>query len=1197
MIPVLFKKDEQQFRTYGLGELSDFIDTPEVKRERNGQYTFYMKYSSDGVLADKLEEGLKIKSDAGARTKWQTFEINRVIRKTGQPIEVFAKHISMRTAKDVLNPRVRGNSLNGQQLLQLWRNNLVGDDHWEVWSDITAQVNVDWSIEDYSNAQEVLGGREGSILDRIGGEYEFDNRTIRLWRQMGRTAPTVLEYGRNIISIEKDNQEDSVYTSVYPFATYTPEGRDTVEMVTLPEIYIDSDYIEMYDHRKVQLVDFTTEFDYDNPPTVARLRNLTTQYIENNEVGSPWENIKVEYQDLSKTLDYQDFKVMEEVELNDVVPVYYPQFNIMNNNAKVVVMVYDPVKEEYKHIELGVIGQRFKSVMTGDLTDRLNKVEKEQKQQHTYIVNAAGNRIWYSTPLENMEHKVGDTWFEENGQYTRIRVWNGSQWIVEIDNEDVAKVEAEIIKAQEDIQDAKDSADAANQQINDAIQNAGFTTLNDLTSNLRSMSESTQQDAADALQNSLDAISQTGGLEKSIADINLDLDETKGSLNITANRLTMLEEDFDFVQSEWTQTFDSFQSTVSNIDGRVSQQRQDLDGLTTSIGNAEDQLTTIQSTVSGIQSTVANKASQTEVTQLANGFNVLVQDFNNLEIGGRNLVPNSREESSFTNTIYNHPLDSELMAEYIGETLTISFFAEAETEGQIMDVYLRNASAGTIISGARLMPFEVSTEYTRYVYTIVLVDITKVPNLTLAFRSTSSAGGSVRDEVSVRKIQIEKGNKATDWTPAPEDMASQAQLSVLEDNINLRVVSKGEVLTQINLEADRALIQSKRLYLDTQTVVFSGNAFIPSANIVSVNADKITAGTLDAATVNIINLNVNRLAGNISEFVRSGWNSAAGGSVSISGSGISSHASDNSQVYIQNGIMGVRNPSGATLGHIGYHSETSRAFYHIETSLGTNFAISARIGNSSSSVRRTMLDIFPGSSETYIRTNDFRHVGATGDSTLPTARFSGSVRVDDELRLSGGNIVNPYGVYFDNGGSIYTLSNGTMRYDLTGIMQFRIGTVQKMRIDSTRNYMNQILNMQGHEIVSSPSISDERLKNVYGLREENDLEKLMKIDYVNFTWKDSERGGNDLGFVAQQVQTIVPEIIMKSSNGHLGFNPNSYINLIGHAVQQLTKEHENTLSVASHAYLLAEQHEDELEVFKRKIKELEEKVERLEGAA
>ncbi|MEY8294916.1 hypothetical protein AALA76_09160, partial [Limosilactobacillus caviae] len=41
--------------------------------------------------------------------------------------------------------------------------------------------------------------------------------------------------------------------------------------------------------------------------------------------------------------------------------------------------------------------------------------------------------------------------------------------------------------------------------------------------------------------------------------------------------------------------------------------------------------------------------------------------------------------------------------------------------------------------------------------------------------------------------------------------------------------------------------------------IFSGNAFIPSAAITSLNADKITAGTINGAKVNVINLNANNI--------------------------------------------------------------------------------------------------------------------------------------------------------------------------------------------------------------------------------------------------------------------------------------------------------------------------------------------------
>ena len=75
-------------------------------------------------------------------------------------------------------------------------------------------------------------------------------------------------------------------------------------------------------------------------------------------------------------------------------------------------------------------------------------------------------------------------------------------------------------------------------------------------------------------------------------------------------------------------------------------------------------------------------------------------------------------------------------------------------------------------------------------------------------------------------------------------------------NVNVR---KNDTLAQINMSAGTTLIQNDKIYMDASSTIFSGNAFIPSAAITSLNADKITAGTINGAKVNVINLNANNI--------------------------------------------------------------------------------------------------------------------------------------------------------------------------------------------------------------------------------------------------------------------------------------------------------------------------------------------------
>lgn len=89
----------------------------------------------------------------------------------------------------------------------------------------------------------------------------------------------------------------------------------------------------------------------------------------------------------------------------------------------------------------------------------------------------------------------------------------------------------------------------------------------------------------------------------------------------------------------------------------------------------------------------------------------------------------------------------------------------------------------------------------------------------------------------------------THWT-GWEEGATYTEITQLQDAVNLRV-QKGELLSQINLTAGNTLIQSNKIYLDSSSTVFSGKAFIPSAAIVSLDADKINTGTLNTQMVSI----------------------------------------------------------------------------------------------------------------------------------------------------------------------------------------------------------------------------------------------------------------------------------------------------------------------------------------------------------
>lgn len=486
MRPILFNKNEQSFDTYGLGELN--VTKGTVTRERNGNYTLYAEIPVNDPATAILEKEMKLKADAGLRTKNQTFEISRIVKDSSNIVKIYGQHISHKLEYMALRNAIAFSG-SAFSALGIWRGALIGDLTFDVWSDIQTMGKGVFDISKMGNARQALGGVEGSILDIYGGEYEFDNMTVRLHKQLGRTAPTVLEYGRNILSAESDETIESSYTSVLPFATYTPdkpEG-DTSDSqpdpvtVTLPENYVDSKYKALYAHRRIKVVDFSSEFKSDSKnkdiPTADKLRKLATDYMERNAIGKPKFNTKIEYVDLAKTLDYADRAWIEELELCDIVPIYYPQIGLTDETAKVTTITYDFINERNESVEFGDIGTNVKSAMQSGLAGRVDDIAKAQQSFENslpdYLLNAQGNKVWYNRP-DNKEHKVGDIWFEKNGLYNRMYVWNGSQWEKRIDTEDVDNVKKEVNRQLEEAKTSTDRAIAeANAKAREALEKAG----------------------------------------------------------------------------------------------------------------------------------------------------------------------------------------------------------------------------------------------------------------------------------------------------------------------------------------------------------------------------------------------------------------------------------------------------------------------------------------------------------------------------------------------------------------------------------------------------------------------------------------------------------------------------------------------------------------------------------------------------
>ena len=213
----------------------------------------------------------------------------------------------------------------------------------------------------------------------------------------------------------------------------------------------------------------------------------------------------------------------------------------------------------------------------------------------------------------------------------------------------------------------------------------------------------------------------------------------------------------------------------------------DVNNIITRLNSADTQRTQLSN---AINDRVTIKEYTDNKTATTNQINTAV---NNVQVGGRNLLENSaniKKAINDTSNNYNQYWATLITSAHsklqLGETITISFDVQME-RGEILRVYdtLTNYD---FMFGEKVFT-NLGNKKQRLSFTLPLVSTTKSSTVwNLSFYNNNNG-----DRFTIENIKIEKGNKATDWTPAPEDVKADIDKTKAETDKTLSVMQ-----TQIN---------------------------------------------------------------------------------------------------------------------------------------------------------------------------------------------------------------------------------------------------------------------------------------------------------------------------------------------------------------------------------------------------------------
>lgn len=327
-----------------------------------------------------------------------------------------------------------------------------------------------------------------------------------------------------------------------------------------------------------------------------------------------------------------------------------------------------------------------------------------------------------------------------------------------------------------------------------------------------------------------DMVSETANISASKLDIDSLFEEINGSTKTIKSTKVYLDENkqtLDVVFKSLSDTVTSQGTAISVIQGQITSKVWQQD-INTATGEMSTQYSTLSQELSGFKTTVSSTyATNSTVQSVESTFqqtaNGLTARLNDMRIGGRNLIVRSTET--------------------VGRYIDTSGAEVAATACSISVYISINPSTGYVFTKNT----GTKDNYFRYAwYTSDKTYIGRAANANNEFSWTSPSNAYyVRISYpSECKVKFEKGTMATDWSPAPEDVASDILAASKSATNYLNFSTSGLVVgnhTATTLSKN-VLIDSEAVKIRTGTTV---NAVF-GGDIIELAKDN------DAATISML---------------------------------------------------------------------------------------------------------------------------------------------------------------------------------------------------------------------------------------------------------------------------------------------------------------------------------------------------------
>lgn len=582
------------------------------------------------------------------------------------------------------------------------------------------------------SVMDALVKEKHSILGQWGGDLVRDKYQVKLLKNGGIENESLFMYKKNLSSYEESENINNLKTRIH--LKKTIQGQSEGEADRVIAVTVDSPLIGQYR----QIYETDIEVNDQDVTDEATLTAYGQRYFSSTLCDLVENSINLDVKGKSDV----------SVKMFDTVSVFHERFDV-DLRLKITSYHFGPMSKRLKSIGFGKLSQSVKSTVASMVAGSVDKATNtlsasfEQKLQKE-IDNA--NRH-FNTEFDKRIESINDGLEQSKAE---------------------AEAYADNIKQQIDGQLAE-----SDRQIAESLRIAGTST--NLANAARTLAEQANNDL---VQVKASAESQT----------RLILEQAQRQSELI-NRVTTVEN-----------VVDGTKVTVTELSKTLNKATGDIDSVTNRTKSVEDNLSQTRAQYEHLTQTVNAQTGQIDsinrkTVDLQSGIDGVTQRFENLQIGGNNLLKNTKDFSGewdyngqrrkIAPWKYNglsaievdYPWEglTQLIQVRAGEVYTFSVYVASSLASDSAEIYIH-------LNNYRTEQMAVVDNYYRKF------------NMTATFQRVSITFKVITDGYIAPRIErsdlngilyfagmkLERGMIATDWSPSPEDATNYADTKIAE---------------------------------------------------------------------------------------------------------------------------------------------------------------------------------------------------------------------------------------------------------------------------------------------------------------------------------------------------------------------------------------------------------------------------------